>query len=81
MAVVRDVFDDGEPWPTEGAIYKWVLVSKVFRRNKFREALITGGYIGRNEDKFVLGPFTFSNFEGGIPNRFEIGHVQRLDPG
>jgi len=34
--VIRDVPDDGEPWPTEGAVDKRVAISEILCREKFR---------------------------------------------
>ena len=66
MAVIRNIFDNGKPRTTQGAVDKRISVSEIFRGEEFGKALITGGYVRRDEDKFLLGFFTFSNFKSGV---------------
>jgi hypothetical protein len=81
MAIVGDVPDNGESWTTKCAIDKRVSISKVLRGKKFGETLVTGRYIRRDEDKFLLDFLALSDFKCGIAQGFEVLYIERLNLG
>jgi hypothetical protein len=80
MAVIGDIFDDSKSGAAKGAIDKGITVTKVLGRREFRKTLVTGSYIRRDENKFLLGLRALSDFEGSISERFEMSYLERFNP-
>ena len=79
MAIIGNILDDGKPGATQGAVDERIFVSEIFWREKFGKALIAGGYIRRNKDKFLLGLLTLSDFKSEIACGWKGRYVKGFD--
>ena len=78
-AVVRDPFDDREPWPALRAVDERVAVAPVGRIEELAHAVVAGGDVGRDQGGTGRGG-ALGDREGGLTATRNDGLGHLVDP-